>query len=102
VKFFRAHRKVVSEGYVKLSNARQNLGMVFKRPMILNSPGGSTEYNGFLPIRGRDERHLKHFKPDAVLCTHYSPLETLGQTKGARASPSTKTVPAFVVSVVTI
>ena len=36
--------------------------------------------------RKKFTRHLKQFNPDAVLCTHYSPLETLGllRAKGAR------------------
>ena len=31
-------------------------------------------------------RHLKQFKPDAVLCTHYLPLETLGLLNFGRPS----------------
>ena len=53
--------------------------------------------------RSRFEKHVKHFKPDAVLCTHYSPLETLG---GMRAKRDGKHNEArahnpFVVSIVT-
>jgi processive 1,2-diacylglycerol beta-glucosyltransferase len=58
--------------------------------------------------RKKFEAHVTSFKPDAVLCTHYLPLETLGEFKsnpsprprhrrraaGAMPSP-------FVVSVVT-
>ena len=28
--------------------------------------------------RQKFERHVKQFKPDVVLCTHYLPLELLG------------------------
>jgi processive 1,2-diacylglycerol beta-glucosyltransferase len=31
--------------------------------------------------------HLKHFRPDAVLCTHYAPLETLGLLKSSEGGP---------------
>jgi len=31
--------------------------------------------------RHRFERHVKHFKPDVVLCTHYLPVELLGHQR---------------------
>src|SRR6267154_1696215 len=78
------HRKVVSDGYVKLVERAPELwGMVFKKT---DDPKLARRLNRIQRLfpsnsRARFERHLKQFKPDAVLCTHYSPLETLGQMK---------------------
>jgi processive 1,2-diacylglycerol beta-glucosyltransferase len=41
-------------------------------------------------------RHLKKFRPDAVLCTHYLPLESLGLLRQKQKVP-----PPLVVSIVT-
>jgi processive 1,2-diacylglycerol beta-glucosyltransferase len=112
VKFFSPlHRKVVSEGYVKLVERAPELwGMVFKKT---DDPRLARRLNRIKRLfpgnsRARFERYLKQFKPDVVLCTHYSPLETLGHLKrkaARRASPqSHKHAPLaapFVVSVVT-
>jgi processive 1,2-diacylglycerol beta-glucosyltransferase len=54
--------------------------------------------------RNRFARHVKKFKPDAILCTHYLPLELLGgikkdekkSTRKAQMHPG-----SFVVSIVT-
>jgi processive 1,2-diacylglycerol beta-glucosyltransferase len=74
------HRKIYSDGYVKLVESAPELwGMVFAKsdnPKLLRRlkliqrkfPSGSKQ---------RFARHVKQFKPDAVLCTHYLPLETL-------------------------
>jgi processive 1,2-diacylglycerol beta-glucosyltransferase len=54
--------------------------------------------------RAKFSRHLKQFKPDAVLCTHYLPLETLGsiRRKAARkVAASDGPLNPVVVSVVT-
>jgi processive 1,2-diacylglycerol beta-glucosyltransferase len=68
--------------------------------------------------RKKFTRHLKHFRPDVVLCTHYAPLETLGLLKSSegrvtrrpnligkmgarRARPSESWKHPFVVSIVT-
>jgi processive 1,2-diacylglycerol beta-glucosyltransferase len=109
VKFFSPlHRKVVSEGYVKLVERAPDLwGMVFKKT---DDPKLARRLNRIQRLfpsnsRVRFERHLKQFKPDAVLCTHYSPLDTLRHLKktAGRVSPrADKSVVApFVVSVVT-
>jgi processive 1,2-diacylglycerol beta-glucosyltransferase len=110
VKFFSPlHRKVVSEGYVKLVERAPELwGMVFKKT---DDPKLARRLNRIQRLfpsnsRARFERHLKLFKPDAVLCTHYSPLETLGHLNRKavrRAAPpdKTKILAPFVVSVVT-
>src|SRR5690349_23296326 len=85
VKFFSPlHRKVVSEGYVKLVERAPDLwGMVFKKT---DDPKLARRLNRIQRLfpsnsRARFERHLKQFKPDAVLCTHYSPLDTLRHLK---------------------
>ena len=74
------HRKIYSDGYVKLIERAPELwGMVFAKtdnPKLLRRlkliqrkfPSGSKQ---------RFARHVKQFKPDVVLCTHYLPLETL-------------------------
>ena len=74
------HRRIYSEGYVKLVERAPELwGMVFAKsdnPKLLQRlkriqrkfPSGSKQ---------RFARHVKQFKPDVVLCTHYLPLETL-------------------------
>src|SRR5207244_13503726 len=54
--------------------------------------------------RGRFARFVRQFKPDAVLCTHYLPIETLGHVRregrGRRSEPESNAAP-FIVSVVT-
>jgi processive 1,2-diacylglycerol beta-glucosyltransferase len=107
VKFFSPlHRKVVSDGYVKLVERAPELwGMVFKKT---DDPKLARRLNRIKRLfpsnsRARFERHLKHFKPDAVLCTHYSPLETLEQmrTRHTRRNSEDKNSNPFVVSIVT-
>jgi len=107
VKFFSPlHRKVVSDGYVKLVERAPELwGMVFKKT---DDPKLARRLNRIKRLfpsnsRGRFERYLKHFNPDAVLCTHYSPLETLGQMKIKRSPKhsETRNSAPFVVSVIT-
>jgi processive 1,2-diacylglycerol beta-glucosyltransferase len=121
VKFFSPlHRRVVSEGYVKLVERAPELwGMVFKKTDDPNLARRLNRIKRLFPSnsRMRFERFLKQFKPNAVLCTHYSPLETLEHLKrkavgrasrsgtrlaGTLAPPTeTKTPEPLVVSVVT-
>jgi processive 1,2-diacylglycerol beta-glucosyltransferase len=107
VKFFSPlHRKVVSDGYVKLVERAPELwGMVFKKTDDPKLAHRLNRIKRLFPSnsRGRFERYLKHFKPDAVICTHYSPLETLGQMKtkrDAKHSEARNSGP-FVISVIT-
>ena len=81
VKFFSPlHRKIVSDGYVKLVNHAPELwGMVFAKT---DSPKLARRLNRVKALfpsqsRARFGRHIGQFKPDVVLCTHYLPLETL-------------------------
>jgi processive 1,2-diacylglycerol beta-glucosyltransferase len=93
------HRKVYSDGYVKfVERAPELWGMVFAKtdnPRLLQRlkliqrkfPSGSKQ---------RFARHVKQFKPDVVLCTHYLPLETLTPLREGKVG-----VWPFVVSIVT-
>ena len=117
VKFFSPlHRKVVSDGYVKLVERAPELwGMVFKKTDDPKLARRLSRIQRLFPSnsRSRFEKYVTHFKPDAVLCTHYSPLETLGQMKrrasrriSARTNQDAQRleealIPPFVVSVVT-
>lgn len=85
VKFFSPlHRRIVSDGYVKLvAHAPELWGMMFAKT---DNPGLARRLNrikGLFPSnsRARFERHVKQFRPDAVLCTHYLPLEVLARLK---------------------
>ena len=100
VKFFSPlHRKIHAEGYVKLVERAPELwGMIFTKT---DSPKVARRLNkiqNLFPSRSRQRfaQFVKQFKPDAVLCTHYAPVELLGEMKkkSAAASP-------FVASVVT-
>ena len=84
-KFFSPlHRKIVSDGYVTLVDKAPELwGMMFKKT---DDPRLTRRMNRIKQIfpsnsRGKFTRHVKQFQPDAVLCTHYLPLETLGQMR---------------------
>ena len=100
VKFFSPlHRKIHAEGYVKLVERAPELwGMIFAKT---DSPKVARRLNkiqNLFPSRSRQRfaQFVKQFKPDAVLCTHYAPVELLGEMKkkSTTASP-------FVASVVT-
>jgi processive 1,2-diacylglycerol beta-glucosyltransferase len=90
IKFFSPlHKKVHEDGYVTLVEKAPELwGMIFGKT---DSPKIARRMNKLrraFPSNSRNKfaRHLKQFKPDVVLCTHYSPLELLGllRAKGAR------------------
>ena len=94
VKFFSPlHRKIVSDGYVKLvEHAPELWGMMFKKT---DDPKLALRLNRLKRIfpsnsRARFARYVKQFKPDVALCTHYLPLEELGHLKagGERRSRS--------------
>ena len=78
------HRKIHSDGYVKLVERAPELwGMVFKKTDDPKVARRLNRLQQLFPGRSRMRfvRHVKHFKPDAVLCTHYSPLEVLGEMR---------------------
>jgi processive 1,2-diacylglycerol beta-glucosyltransferase len=90
----RLYRKLYSEGYVKvIERAPELYALLFKKtdnPALLRKLSRVRR-----SLAGRSTtkfvKHLKAFKPDVVLCTHYLPLEILGhvKTKTAGFNPLT-------------
>ena len=74
------HRKLYSDGYVRLVERAPELwGMMFAKsddPKLLQK---LKRIQRKFPSRSKQRfaRYVKQFNPDAVLCTHYLPLETL-------------------------
>lgn len=100
VKFFsRLHRRVHAEGYLKLVERAPELwGMIFAKT---DDPAVARRLNRIQQLfpsrsRGRFARFVKGFRPDVVLCTHYAPVEALGELRQQQ-----KAKPPFVASVVT-
>jgi processive 1,2-diacylglycerol beta-glucosyltransferase len=91
LKFFSPlHRKIHSDGYLALVERAPELwGMVFAKTDNPKVARSLNKLKRAFPSNSRHkfERHVKHFKPDVVLCTHYLPLELLGL--GARGSDRT-------------
>jgi processive 1,2-diacylglycerol beta-glucosyltransferase len=99
-KFFSPlHRKIVSEGYMKLVNHAPELwGMMFAKTDRPKTARALNRMRAMFPSNSRHRfgRYVKQFKPDVVLCTHYFPLETLNHLRRKRGGP-----PPLAVSVVT-
>jgi processive 1,2-diacylglycerol beta-glucosyltransferase len=100
VKFFSPlHRKIHADGYVKLvARAPELWGMIFTKT---DDPKVARRFNRIKELfpsraRGRFVRYVSEFKPDVVLCTHYEPVDALGQMRRKR-----DLTPPFVVSVIT-
>jgi processive 1,2-diacylglycerol beta-glucosyltransferase len=100
IKFFSPlHRKIYTDGYVKLVERAPELwGMLFDKtdnPKFLRRLG---KLRRALPSSSRSKfnRHVKNFRPDAVLCTHFLPLELLGLLRKKEKTPQ-----PFVASIVT-
>jgi len=93
----RLHRKIYSDGYVKLvERAPEIWGLMFK---TTDNPKAARRLNRIKNVlpgnsRLRVTRHVRHFNPDIVLCTHYLPLEMLGRlrNKTGLAKPMTVSV----------
>jgi len=106
VKFFSPlHRKIVSDGYVKLvANAPELWGMMFGKTDDPKVARVLLRLQRALPSGSRMKfaRHVKHFAPDVVLCTHYLPLQILGRMRAKTKRPK-ESSPAspMVVSIVT-
>jgi len=121
IRFFSPlHKKLFSGGYVKLVERAPELwGMLFGKtdnPKVIRR---LSKLRCAFPSKSRKKfaNHLKRFRPDVVLCTHFAPFETLGllrqKTVAAvcdrrTASPSEMATlterrykPPFIVSVVT-
>jgi len=106
VKFFSPlHRKIVSDGYVKLvEHAPELWGMMFKVTDNAKLTRRFDKFKRLFPStsRMRFARFVRQFKPDVVLCTHFLPLETLGHLKAEGKQRGRKaTVTPVVVSIVT-
>jgi processive 1,2-diacylglycerol beta-glucosyltransferase len=90
-KFFSPlHRKIVSDGYVKLVNHAPELwGMMFAKTDKPKMAGALNRVRKLFPSnsRARFGRYLKQFKPDVVLCTHYFPLDTLNHLRSKHGGP---------------
>lgn len=77
----RLQRQLYAQGYVKLvEHAPELWGMVFKKT---DNPAMVRKLTRFRRAWARATnlrfvRFVRRFKPDAVLCTHYLPLEVLG------------------------
>lgn len=111
------HRKLHSGGYAKLvKSAPEVWGLVFKTTDDPEVAEKLTKLQRLFPSRSRKRfvEYLEEFRPDIVLCTHYAPLEILGQLKlkvdeaaakprqkSSKSSRLTQPWKPFVVSVVT-
>ncbi len=100
VKFFSPlHRKVHADGYLKLvTRAPELWGMIFAKT---DDPKVARRLNRIRALFPSGARRkftacLDAFQPEVVLCTHYEPVDALGQLRRQR-----KSKPPFVVSVVT-
>jgi processive 1,2-diacylglycerol beta-glucosyltransferase len=90
-KFFSPmHRKIVSDGYVKLVNHAPELwGMMFAKTDNARTASALNRVRAIFPSNSRLRfgRYVKEFQPDVVLCTHYFPLETLNHLRHKRGGP---------------
>ena len=91
IKFFSPlHKRLFSDGYVQLVERAPELwGMLFGKTDNLKVARRLSKLRRAFPSSSRKKftNHLKHFRPDAVLCTHYAPLETLGLLKSSEGGP---------------
>jgi processive 1,2-diacylglycerol beta-glucosyltransferase len=95
------HRRIVSDGYVKLVEKAPELwGLMFKKTDDPKLAQRLNRIQRILPSNSRVRfgRYVRQFKPEGVLCTHYLPLETLGHLKRGRRR---LTPTPLVVSIVT-
>jgi processive 1,2-diacylglycerol beta-glucosyltransferase len=98
----RLYRRMYVEGYVKLvAHAPELWGLVFSKtdnPVLVRK---LTRLRRALAkvTATRFTREVRRFKPNAVLCTHYMPLEIVGRLK-AKADKR-RQAPLFIVSIVT-
>lgn len=100
VKFFSPlHRKIHAEGYVQLVERAPELwGMIFAKT---DNPAVARRLNRIQQLfpsrsRGRFARFVEQFRPDVVLCTHYAPVEALGEMRQKQ-----KEKPPLVASIIT-
>ncbi len=106
VKYFSPlHRKIVSDGYVKIvEHAPEIWGLMFGKTDDPKVAGKLNRLKRVFPSKSRGlfANHVKEFQPDAVLCTHYLPLETLQQMRAkSRKDRGEQVSEPLVVSIVT-
>jgi processive 1,2-diacylglycerol beta-glucosyltransferase len=107
VEFFSPlHRKIHADGYVKLvEHAPELWGMLFGKTDNPRVARRLNELKHAFPSRSRSRfgKFLKEFAPDAVVCTHYVALDTLGEGSKTANSKRVKHLQQhpFVVSVIT-
>ena len=107
VEFFSPlHRKIHADGYVKLvEHAPEIWGMLFGKTDNPRVARRLSELKRAFPSKSRTRfaRFVNEFSPDAVVCTHYVALDTLGdmRSQGVRKRNTNLKRPPFVVSVVT-
>jgi processive 1,2-diacylglycerol beta-glucosyltransferase len=80
------HKKVYAEGYVQLVERAPELwGMLFGKTDNLKVIRRLSQLSRLFPSNSRKKftNYLKQFRPDAVLCTHFAPLETLDLLKAS-------------------
>ncbi len=93
------HRKLYTDGYVKLiEHAPELWGMVFKHTDNPKLVGKLAKFRAAFKTNStrKIRQHLEDFAPDAVICTHFLPVEILGKMRDRW--PGT---PPLTVSVVT-
>jgi len=114
------HKKIYADGYVQLVERAPELwGLLFSKTDNLKVIRRLGKLSRAFPSNSRKKftHHLIQFKPDAVLCTHFTPLDALGllrqKTEAAVCDRRTSSAsgvatlterrynPPFVVSVVT-
>jgi processive 1,2-diacylglycerol beta-glucosyltransferase len=85
VKFFSPlHRKIVADGYVTLvQHAPELWGLMFTKTDNPKLAQSLNRVKRLFPSNSRVKftGYVKQFRPDAVLCTHYLPLETMARLK---------------------
>ena len=93
------HKKIYSDGYVKLTaHAPELWGLMFNKmdnPRLLQKLAGWKNTLGSKSAR-KFAPFVRQFAPDAVLCTHYLPVELLGGLRKKWPGP-----PPLTVSIVT-
>jgi processive 1,2-diacylglycerol beta-glucosyltransferase len=107
VEFFSTiHRKIHADGYVKLvEHAPELWGMLFGKTDSPQVARRLNEIKRLFPSRSRSRfaEHIRDFAPDAVVCTHYVALDTLGELRSKKTirAGKQKVAHPFVATVVT-
>jgi processive 1,2-diacylglycerol beta-glucosyltransferase len=108
VEFFSPiHRKIHADGYVKLvEHAPEIWGMLFGKTDNPKVARRLSEIKRVFPSKSRSRfsKFVQEFAPDAVVCTHYVALDTLGEMRtqaDGRTHTRTNGRRPLVVSVVT-